>query len=429
MFSEKNLNLKIKTIANQCVACGLCLPHCPTYRQTESEADSPRGRIALMKGVVEQRIPLNARFVEHIDLCLTCQACERVCPSQVKYGELIDGMRTLIQEKMPPTYQSSLKTKTLHTLIKKPALFKAFTQLLVGYQKLGLAQLFRWTKLLDLLHLTAYEAFLPPLRFVPKWQSCYAVPEPKGHVALFLGCVTRHFDVTTLQDSIYVLNQLGYSVHIPTEQGCCGAFFQHQGHATEAVACQQLNHAAFSPKLAQPQMEALLFTATGCGTTLIQQNWDYPVRDITAFLCEKITANPIKWQAPSPPLHLFVHEPCSLKNVLKQEKQVYQLLQTIPNITCEPLAENAQCCGFGGNYAFTQPEMSDKLRHHKEKILAQCPEIPILVTTNIGCALQLQRALKATQHLETQVLHPVSVLARYLATQHPSLSYEDVSEK
>lgn len=415
MFSEKNLNIKIKTIANQCVACGLCLPHCPTYRQTESEADSPRGRIALMKGVVEQRIPLNARFIEHIDLCLTCQACERVCPSQVKYGELIDGMRTVIQEKIPATASRSLKTKTLHTLIRNPALFKAFTQLLVGYQKSGLSKLFRRTKLLDLFRLTAYDAILPPLSFVPNWQSCYPAPHPKGHVALFLGCVSRQFDVKTLQDSLYVLNQLGYSVHIPAEQGCCGAFFQHQGYAADATACQQINQAAFHPKIDQPHMEALLFTATGCGTTLVQQNWDYPVREITDFVLEKITQQPVSWQPPPSPLQLFIHDPCSLKNVLKQEKKIYQLLQNIPNITCEALAHNEQCCGFGGNYAFTQPEMSDKLRQNKEKVLAQLTEIPILVTTNIGCALQLQRALKVTQHVETRVLHPISVLAQYLA--------------
>lgn len=411
MLSEKNLKSKLQTFANQCVACGLCLPHCPTYRKTENEADSPRGRIAMMKGVLEQRIPANARFKQHIDLCLTCQACERVCPSKVKYGELIDGVRAFIQEKTSP---SSLKEKVVHYVIKTPPAFKLLVQCLASYQKSGLASLFKKTKLLSLLHLTEYDAILPPIDQIPTWNTVYPASQPKGHVALFLGCVTRYFDIKTLQDSIFILNVLGYSVQIPAEQGCCGAFFQHQGYLTESTGLQQLNEAAFQVKLDQEKPDALLFTASGCGTTLIQQSFAYPVRDISEFILEKLIETPLIFKKTLPSLTIFVHDPCTMKNVLKKENIIYQLLERLPNVRIMPLPENYQCCGFGGNYYFSQPEMSQSLRQDKENILNKIEKIDILVTTNIGCALQLQRALHETKHFSVSVLHPVSVLARFL---------------
>ena len=131
-------------LADRCVACGLCLPHCPTYRKTLSEADSPRGRIQLMKGVLESRIPLNTRFIEHIDLCLTCRACENVCPNSVAYGELVDGVRVAIEAARPRSWLDRLlRELALQGLLAKPSRLEKFEPLLRFYQQSGLQRVVR----------------------------------------------------------------------------------------------------------------------------------------------------------------------------------------------------------------------------------------------------------------------------------------------
>ncbi len=404
--------------ANHCVACGLCLPHCPTYELTHSEADSPRGRIALMSGVASGRIPLNERFIQHMDRCLTCRACEQVCPNNVAYGHLIDDARAMIHDHPAVQGEGRHKKNGLRNflereLVAKPARFdrlRPMLRLLAGSGVLSL--LLR----LDILKRNALIQSLLFLedRNLPgfSWRRTYpATGLLRGEVGLFLGCVARLIDAETLLSSIWVLNRLGFTVHVPNAQGCCGALHQHSGQVDAAKLLAEQNIHAF----AGLNIQAIISTASGCGVQLAEYSsrlgggFSVPVMDISQFLdglvWDEISIAPL-------PRRIAVHEPCTLRNTLRASAYLYSLLERIPAVEVVPLAGNAQCCGAAGTYFLDQPEFASSLLNAKlqafERTGADC-----LVTANIGCALHIANGL-AKQGKGIEVLHPVTLLARQM---------------
>ena len=382
--------------ANRCVACGLCLPHCPTYRVTQSEADSPRGRIALMSGVASGRIPVNERFALHIDRCLTCRACESVCPNHVRFGQLIDETRVMMASPAKPLGGSTQPPKSwlrrwvAREIIGKPARIDMLRTPLRFYQRSGLQKWVRKSRLFGKTTLTLLEAQLP---FIDKpyslpgepniagsWQAVYpAIGRPRGEVGLFLGCVARLTDVATLNAAIIVLNRLGYTVHVPPGQTCCGALHQHSGDGQTAAQLAYQNISAFDGL----NLDAVISTASGCGVQLTEytalpvppilkqsaskslaggersasalpsKQFSAKVMDISAFLAtaegwDDITIAPLAHK-------ISVHEPCSLRNVLRGSASPYALLARIPGAQIVPLAGNNQCCGAAGTYFLDQP--------------------------------------------------------------------------
>lgn len=427
-MSDELIENRIIAKTNQCVACGLCLPHCPTYRLLQSEADSPRGRIALMNGVVTQRIPMNARFIEHMDRCLTCRACEAVCPNQVAYGDLIDQMRVLIaQQAKPPgkTHRSQWLALLVRLLLRRPKRLELLRRLFYWVQRYnGLDKLGRLNRLFDQ-RLFKFMKQLPPVKFPYStfdngryrtghtWRAVYpAVGQERGRVGLFLGCVARLTDVETLNAGIYVLNRLGYTVHIPAAQTCCGAIDQHHGAFPMADALAQQNRAAF----AGLKIETVISTATGCGVQLLESGMtSSPVKviDINRFL---VTATGWDHLDIAPlPQKILVHEPCTLRNVLRSQQDLYQLVARIPGAQPLALADNDQCCGAAGSYFIEQPELSDQLLDRK---LAQINgnEAAYLVTANIGCAMHIANGL-LEKGIAIKVMHPVTLLARQMGLQ------------
>lgn len=412
--------------ANRCVACGLCLPHCPTYRLTLSEADSPRGRIALMSGAANARIPMNARYVQHMDRCLTCRACERVCPNNVAYGRLIDQARTMIQANVQVraidggggrSRQGCLRYFLERVLIAHPARFdmlRPFVRLMIKSRLL--AMLLR-LKILKKHALIQSQWFLTR-RHLPGhfWRTSYpAKGRPRGAVALFLGCVTRVIDMETLLSALTVLNRLGYTVHVPRAQTCCGALYQHAGLADEAAALARRNHQAF----AGLDIQAILSTASGCGAQLVDvaaqspaHATAVPVMDIHQFLAGQdwsgIHFAPLQRK-------VAVHEACTLRNVLRASNHLYPLLARVPGLEIQALAGNDQCCGAAGTYYLDQPEFANALLDDKLQAIEQAnPDY--LVTANVGCALHMANGLlKKGKNIE--VLHPVTLLARQMRIQ------------
>ncbi|HEX7233846.1 MAG TPA: (Fe-S)-binding protein, partial [Nitrosospira sp.] len=358
--------------ANHCVSCGLCLPHCPTYRLTQSEADSPRGRIALISGVLEERVPMNARFALHIDRCLTCRACEAVCPSKVGFGQLIDGTRAMMQflpldlSKERPKRKKSGFRKWMETeLIAQPSRIDTLRSLARFYQRSGLQKWLRRSGLLGKTRLALLEAQLPrigsigsigsPAGGASSWRAVYRpVGEPRGEVALFLGCVARLTDVETINAGIAVLNKLGYAVHVPGMQTCCGALHQHGGDQPAAEQLASQNMKAFN----ELDVSAIISMASGCGAQLSEYPVTSPpasqahpqrndaklsvetpaspqaryfnakVFDIGEFLTAAAGWDGVSF-APLPYI-IAVHEPCSLRNVLRASSHAYALLARIP---------------------------------------------------------------------------------------------------
>ena len=390
-----------------------------------SEADSPRGRIAQMRGVASGHIPINLRFIQHIDRCLTCRSCEAVCPNHVAYGQLIDKTRSMIATSMPAstngktlTRKSWLRKLIEKEFIAKPTRFDKLRLLLFFYQKLGLQRLLKKLDILKKTKLAELNAQLPkislPRTFSSKtdisksWERIYLpIGKPCGEVGLFLGCVARLTDAETINASIYVLNRLGYTVHIPSIQTCCGALHQHGGDTKTAMQLAQQNVAAFDGL----NVNAIITTTSGCGIRLADYHSDFSAKviDISKFLVSADGWHDIKIA----PLQdkILVHDPCTLHNILRSSKYPYELLMRIPKIQVTPLAGNDQCCGAAGTYFLDQPVMAKALLN--DKISAISNDTRYLVTSNIGCNMHISSALQNTIP-ELEILHPVTLLARQM---------------
>ncbi len=435
--------------ANRCVSCGLCLPYCPTYRLTMSEADSPRGRIALMSGVASGNLPMNERFVQHMDRCLTCRACEAVCPNNVAYGQLIDAARVMIVTSSSDLLSGSVGTKKSWLrkwleieFISKPFRFDQLRIFFRFFQKSGLLQRLQKSGLLGRTKLAKLIAQVPPSignpyaadnikETISGWRAVYpAVGKQRGKVGLFLGCVARLADVETLNSAIFVLNRLGYTVFVPSTQTCCGALHQHGGDKAKAMMLARQNRKAFGGL----DLSNIITTASGCGVQLAEcgaykvqrsnhlvekmekdscSDFSSLIVDVNKFLVSANGWNDVDILPLSS--KIAVQDPCSLRNGLRDQMHVYTLLSYIPKIQVAPLAGNDQCCGAAGTYFIDQPDFAMKLQ--AEKISAvRDNDIRYLVTSNIGCSLHIASGLRAIGS-SVEVLHPVTLLARQMGIQ------------
>ncbi|HOY70171.1 MAG TPA: (Fe-S)-binding protein [Methylotenera sp.] len=376
--------------AERCVTCGLCLPHCPTYRKTGSEADSPRGRIQLMRAVAQEILPNNDRFKQHIDLCLSCRSCESACPNSVNYGALVDATRAQF------TPQKSVLFSLIKPIIRHRFSAKPLFWLLWLMQQARLMAIVK--------RFSPAAKLLPTLQKPITWQKLYpASATRKGAVSLFLGCATNALDSNSLKASIYVLNHLGFDVHVPTGQTCCGSVARQAGDDNESKQLIATNQHSFDPSL------TILTTASGCGAGLTDYLPTHHIQDISAFLstCDwsNVSVQPLNTA-------IYVQDPCTLRNVQKSHLAVYTLLKKIPQAEIISLAGNSQCCGGAGAYMLTQSEMANQLLNDK-LVAIKTANVAVLATSNIGCSLHIANGLRA-QNLTVKVTHPIQILAQQM---------------
>jgi glycolate oxidase iron-sulfur subunit len=408
----------IKREAAKCVACGLCLPHCPTYGLLHDESESPRGRLSLMLALAKAELPLSDKLELHLARCLDCRACEKVCPSNVSYGLAIDSARALIvAAREPSTSPASRSVSILHWLVEKPGRVRALGKILWLYHRSGLQWVLRTSRFLKLFGFADLEANIasPP---TPNAATGIFPPanESKGKVTIFTGCLTKITDQQTLISAIRILSRLGYEVHVPPDQGCCGALHLHSGLPEKTAEFMDRNIKALAADTGP-----ILCAASGCTATLSEYTkyrendksagrFSARVTDLNQFLAGLASVPDAAFR----PLHkrIAVHDPCSLSNVLRQEGIPYELLARIPGAEIIPLPENSLCCGAAGTYHLTQIRIARQLRAPKIDHLRRISP-DILVTSNSGCAMYLAAGIREAG-LAIEVMHPVVLLERQM---------------
>lgn len=389
--------------ADLCVKCGLCLPHCPTYRLSQHEADGPRGRIALTQGLLSGALQASPALEAHLDGCLSCRACESVCPAKVPYGRVIDSARAALAT--PPRTRL---TRWMGVVLDSP--------LLRALIRTGLWLL---TAVLDR---PRPDRTAPAARSAHWWQArpvvrrWRAVPgdiaSGSGRtIGLFTGCVGDIAERAVLQDAASLLRAAGLTVVIPPDQGCCGALHQHGGLPATATQRIARNAKAFV------ECDQVLALATGCGAAL-RDLGGAALSGKTADLCTGLSAaldqHPLAF-APSR-LRVGIHTACTQAHVFGAPQAVRRLLQRIPGITLVDLAPESGCCGAAGTAFITHSAQAAQLLAPK---LAAAQGVDVVVSANIGCSLHLLAGLRR-EGRAVDVLHPVSLLAQALTATAPA---------
>ncbi|MDH5392688.1 MAG: (Fe-S)-binding protein [Gammaproteobacteria bacterium] len=381
--------------ADQCVMCGMCQPHCPTYRTEQTETESPRGRLSVILGLAQSQLQADSSIITHLNHCTGCGACEAMCPSRVPFMQLIDNCKQLLPRK-------NLVLNVILQLVRQPGRYGILRSLLKNRQ---LGYLLRLCRLLpgDSKYLQKTIQLSPGK--LPLADFYAASGDTQGNVGLFIGCITQLFDKTTLQDSLLLLTRSGYNVHILRQQVCCGALHQHNGDIDTARLLLKQNQQLFE----SAALDAVIFTATGCGAQLASHLKSINAVDIMQFIRQSALLTKLELQ----PLtaKVLVHEPCSQRNQLKLPA-ITDLICQIPGLTINNMIENQFCCGGGGINMLTVANSANKLRTHKlTDIESRLPDT--VVTTNYGCALHLASGTQSLDlNKEIEFCHPVSLLVR-----------------
>lgn len=390
--------------ANLCVHCGLCLPACPTYTENQLEAESPRGRIHLMKAMADGRIEASATVIDHLDHCLDCRACETACPSGVVYHKVIEEARELYVDKQ----QKNFVTKLIEREVLKTFPYRdKMRRKLFPIKLLKAVKL--WNPVRGMLSkilprgVWKMIAMLPDE--LPKDKPLWGVHPAKGQqrmrVGLFTGCVGSVMYGHVHENIIDLLTHFGCEVVVPESQVCCGAIHQHAGHSETGQAFAKTNVKVFE------EVDVVVNGIAGCGAQLKSYTGfgdTWKSMDISELLLE------LNLPEPTHEINQTVtyHDACHLIHGQGVKDPPRILLSKIKGLNMVTLAESDMCCGAAGTYHLTQPEMGSNLGLRKLKAIKQTGA-NITLMGNIGCAMHLEAEAR-TNGINVQIKHPVELL-------------------
>lgn len=412
----------------QCVRCGICLATCPTYRELIEEANSPRGRVSLIRALREEDGDLTPELYRFIYGCLECRACETACPNNVIFHEVIEwGKSRLSERELIPRSGRFFKGLFLKRIFRRSRSLDGLMRIIRFYHKSGLRALVRFTRLLKLFpwHLADLEDLMPrslgkhkPVRRKETY-TLSPEGEVRGRVQFFSGCIADHWLQDANHSTVRLLLRAGFEVTIPAAQQCCGALHVHLGEPDIGRELARENIEAFAAE--DPEGETLIVSnSAGCGAVLKEyghllerdeayheraKSFSNRVRDISELLASLDGALPL----PHPlEKRITYDDPCHLIHGQGISEQPRQLLRRIPGVEFIELPEAGWCCGSAGVYNLTNYRMSMRLLERKlENIKKTGAEI--VVTANPGCLLQLRAGVRKAK-MTVEVLHITELL-------------------
>ena len=404
-----------------CMRCGMCLPACPTYKETFLETASPRGRVALIRKLQEGELDQSERLLEYLSLCLDCQACASACPCGVNAGELVAEFTC---ERKTETGLGFMEDLILRKLVPHPDRLETSMVPMRMYQRSGLQKLVRTLGVLKMFPkpLERMEGLLPELPARPLRQEIQevtpAVGTERGTVGFFLGCVMSLIFSDASRATIKLLSSLGYKVITPRNQVCCGAPNMLGGDLEGLRQDARTNLEVFGGY----EVDFIITDCGGCGAELKKYghhleddsaaaDFSAKVRDISQVLA--LHAEELRGKLKPLDLKVTYHDPCHIAHCQGIRREPRDLLKLVPGLQFAELNEADACCGSAGTYNIERPEMSDRILKRKLNNIA-ASGAQVLVTGNPGCLLQLKKGL--ADHLpQVRIKHLTEILAESMA--------------
>ena len=394
-----------------CVHCGLCLQVCPTYRVLGLETDSPRGRIYLMRALAEDRLQDPTSVRVHLDQCLDCRACETACPSGVRYGSMLESVRSKMEQQAPKRGFVAALTRFLleHVVAHQRRLRFVFRMARIA-EVLGLRKLAAMLGLMPR-HMAEVAPDVPPASERAPIRTGLHRPSgtPRGRVALFTGCVMEQLFGRINRATLDLLLANGFEVDVPAAQGCCGALLIHNGQADAARALARNNVQAFR------DAQYVINNSAGCGCALKEygdlldgdpeaEAFGRKCRDISEFLAAVgLVATPAPCEK-----RVAYDDPCHLCHGQGVREQPRSLLAQVPGLQLVPHARPEDCCGSAGIYNLLQPALARQIGDTKVATLRDAG-VDAVVTGNPGCMMQIRGRMRAAG-MQQPVVHPVELL-------------------
>lgn len=397
-------------VLRTCVHCGFCTATCPTYQVLGDELDSPRGRIYLIKDMLETGRPAGEKTVKHVDRCLSCLACMTTCPSGVHYMNLIDHAREYIEQ----TYRRPLFERFLRWTLARILPYPTRFRLALLGAKIGrpFARLMPDARLKAMLEMAP--SYIPPVSRNDDPQT-FPADGKKMRVALMTGCAQKALNTDINDATIRVLTRLGAEVVVAEGAGCCGALTHHMGKADESHRAAARNIRAWTAELQGAGLDAIVINTSGCGTTVKDYGHMFKedptlaedaqqvaeiAKDISEVLIDLMPAETVLNTVPG--LRIAYHAACSLQHGQQIKTYPKDLLKRAGFTVLEP-ADSHLCCGSAGTYNLMQPEISGQLKARKVQTL-EAVRPDIIAAGNIGCMMQIGGAT------DVPIVHTVELL-------------------
>lgn len=395
-----------------CIHCGLCVEHCPTYRQLGRESTNPRGRVYLMRAVMEERAEPTPDLIEDLDLCLVCRACESACPSGVRFGEVMAATRQKLRKR-------GFFRRRMMDVVLDGRRLRRMAGMMRLWQRSGL----RVLRHLLPSRLKRMEAYMPAIPSAddrrPLPRRVPADGESKGKVALFEGCVMSVLFQDVNRDTMRLLQAAGYEVVVPEAQSCCGALHEHDGDLDTAHRQLESNIHAFSDIRNDDVDAAIVLNSAGCAAALCGADHALPdgkgeafasrITDLTRFLVD----HGERLAFASYPDPVTYDAPCHLHHAQRETTAPMQLLARVPDLNLVPMDLWDHCCGAAGIYNLDHPELSGRILDEKLDALERSGA-RVLLSGNPGCLMQWRHGVR-DRGLDVEVLHPATFLAAQLA--------------